>query len=102
MNDMIEKARAIVGRLFARRSQAYSRVFDTTDDPLGDRRYVLDDLMRFAHFGESVYQPDQRKTDILIGRQEMLHRILDYSRLDAVTLYEKYNRDKFNQRKNED
>lgn len=102
MSELIEKARAIVMNLFGRRRQAYSRVFDTTDDPFGDRQYVLDDLMRFAHFGETVFQPDQRKTDVLIGRQEMLHRIFDYAKLNAETLYEKYNRDKFNHRKIEE
>jgi hypothetical protein len=98
MNDLIAKARALVSSMFARRSQAYARVFDTDHDPLGDRKYVLDDLMRFCHFGEAPYHPEQRKTDVLIGRQEVLHRILDYAKLDAATLYEKYNRDKFNPR----
>ena len=102
MNDLIAKARALVGSLFARRSQAYARVFDTTDDPLGDRKVVLDDLMRFCHFGEAPYHPEQRKTDVLIGRQEVLHRIFDYANLDAAALYEKYNREKFNPRKIEE
>jgi hypothetical protein len=102
MNDLIAKARALVGSLFARRSQAYGRVFDMTDDPLGDRKVVLDDLMKFCHFDTGVYHPDQRKTDVLIGRQEVLHRIFDYANLDSATLYQKYSADKFNPRKIEE
>jgi hypothetical protein len=102
MNEYIEKARALVRGLFSRRSQAYARVFDTADDPLGDRQLVLDDLMKFCHFDKGVYHRDQRMTDVLIGRQEVLHRIFDYAKLDAATLYEKYSADKFNPRKIEE
>jgi hypothetical protein len=102
MNEVIEKARALVGRIFSKRSQAYARVFDTTDDPLGDRQVVLDDLMKFCHFDTGVFHRDQRMTDVLIGRQEVLHRIFDYAGLDAATLYQKYSADKFNPRKIEE
>jgi hypothetical protein len=102
MNEYIEKARALVGRIFSKRSQAYARVFDTTDDPLGDRKIVLDDLMKFCHFDQTVYHRDRRMTDVLIGRQEVLHRIFDYAKLDAASLYEKYSADKFNPRKIEE
>lgn len=102
MTEVIEKARALVRGLFSRRSQAYARVFDTDDDPLGDRQVVLDDLMKFCHFDTGTYHPDQRMTDVLIGRQEVLHRIFDYARLDADMLYAKYSREKFNPRKIEE
>jgi hypothetical protein len=102
MNELIEKARALARGLLSRRGQAYARVFDTTDDPLGDRKVVLDDLMKFCHFDKGVYHPDQRMTDVLIGRQEVLHRIFDYAGLDGATLYQKYSADKFNPRKAEE
>jgi hypothetical protein len=100
--DVIEKAYALVRNLFSRRSQAYSRVFNTDDDPLGDKAVVLNDLMKFCHFDQGVYHPNQRMTDVLIGRQEVLQRIIDYSTLDSATLYAKYNREKFNPRKVEE
>jgi hypothetical protein len=96
---VISAAKEIMLSLLRRRHQAYARVFDTDDDPRGDRQFVLDDLARFAHFGETVFHPDQRMTDVLIGRQEMLHRVMDYAKLDAAKLYEKYNADKFNPKK---
>jgi hypothetical protein len=82
----------------SRRRQAYARIFNRDNDPLGDRAIVLDDLMKFCRFGESVFDPNQRKTDVLIGRQEVLHRILDHAGLDLETLFEKYNTDKFKPR----
>jgi len=39
---------------------------------------------------------------VLIGRQEVLHRIFDYANLDSATLYQKYSADKFNPRKIEE
>ncbi|UDL89838.1 hypothetical protein LGH82_33205 [Mesorhizobium sp. PAMC28654] len=102
MSDIIEQARALVRGIFSRRSQAYSRVFDTVDDPRGDRQAVLDDLMKFCHFDKGVYHHDQRMTDVLIGRQEVLHRIFDYAGLDTAALYQKYNAEKFNPRKIEE
>lgn len=82
----------------SKRRGAYARLFDRSNDPLGDKAVVLDDLMKFCRFGESVYHADQRMTDVLIGRQEVLHRILDHANLDLDTLFEKYNRGKFNHR----
>ena len=43
--------------------------------------------------------PDNQWTATLIGRQEMLLRILDYAKLSPDELYVKYSREKFNPRK---
>lgn len=95
---MLDRIRAIRDRLSHRR-QAYARVFNTEDDPLGDRRAVLDDLAKFCRFGDTVFHPNQRVTDVLIGRQEVLQRILDHAHLDLETLYVKQQGERFNPRK---
>jgi hypothetical protein len=83
----------------ARRQQAYSRTFDTLEDAFGDHAAVIADLMKFCRFGESVFHNNQRMTDVLIGRQEVLHRILDHAGLDLEALYVKYNNQKFDPRR---
>jgi hypothetical protein len=85
---------ATVRGLLADRARAYGKMFDTEEGQM-----LLADLMKFAHFGETVFHPDQRMTDVLIGRQEVLHRILDYAHLSPDELYVKYSREKFNPRK---
>lgn len=87
-----------VHTLLAQRQQAYSRVFAGEGSP-EDAKLVLNDLIRFTHFGKTAFHPDQRKTDVLIGRQEVLHRILDYAKLSPDELYVKYSREQFNPRK---
>ncbi|MDP2619902.1 MAG: hypothetical protein Q8P46_06950 [Hyphomicrobiales bacterium] len=72
----------------SRRRQAYARVFD---DGNADAGRVLEDLMQFCRFGQTAFHPDQRVTDVLIGRQEVLYRILDHARLDTDVLFQKYN-----------
>jgi hypothetical protein len=87
-----------VRSLLTQRQQAYARVFAGEGRP-EDAKLVLDDLVRFSHFGRTAFHPDQRMTDVLIGRQEVLHRILDYAKLSPDELYVKYSRDQFNPRK---
>lgn len=89
-----------VKRLLSGRRQAYSRAFDTANS--SDAQVIVADLMRFCRFGESVFHPNQRVTDVLIGRQEVLTRILDHAGLDLETLYLKYHTDKAHQRKGTD
>jgi len=91
---MVEPVRS----LLAERQQAYARVFAGEGKP-ADAKLVLDDLVKFSHFGDTAFHPDQRMTDVLIGRQEMLHRILDYANLSPDELYVKYSRERFNPRK---
>lgn len=85
----------------SRRRQSYARKFDIASNDLSasDAQVILNDLMRFCRGGESLFHPDRRMTDVLIGRQEVLHRIIDYARLDPAVLYEKYNSDRFKPRR---
>ena len=52
---------------------------------------ALKDLAKFCHIGKAPYHPDQRKNDILIGRQEVFFRIIDHLKLEADDLYKIYN-----------
>lgn len=52
---------------------------------------ALKDLARFARIGKAPYHPDQRKNDILIGRQEMYYRIIEHLNLQPDELYAIYN-----------
>ena len=79
--------------LFRTRRQAYAATFERPE-----AREVLDDLVKFCRLGESVYHKDQRMTDVMIGRQEVLHRILDYANLDVEALYGKYAKDRYSVR----
>lgn len=67
------------------RQRAYQFAFP---NPKGNA--VLKDLAKFCHFGKVPYHPDQRKTDILIGRQEVFLRIIDHLNLDLDQLYDLY------------
>lgn len=55
---------------------------------------VLQDLARFAQIGEAPYHPDQRKNDILIGRQEVYYRILQHLTLTPEELFELHSKPK--------
>lgn len=66
------------------RSFHYRRVFDPNN---GDAKAVLADLARFCHANETVFNQDQRMTDVLIGRNEVLLRILRHLKLQPTDLY---------------
>lgn len=53
---------------------------------------ALKDLARFCHIGKAPYHPDQRKNDVLIGRQEVFFRITDHLHLQPDELYELLNK----------
>ena len=53
---------------------------------------VLKDLARFCHANRVPYHADQRKTDILIGRQEVFYRIMEHLNLQPEELYDIYNK----------
>ena len=53
---------------------------------------ALKDLAKFCHIGKAPYHPDQRKNDILIGRQEVFYRIVQHLRLTPDELYDIYNK----------
>lgn len=63
---------------------AYDRVF------LGSTagQIVLRDLARFCRALETIYDADQRKTAVLIGRNEVWKRIQDHLNLQPDELYD--------------
>lgn len=65
-------------------ADAYDRVF------LGSTagQIVLRDLARFCRALETIYDPDQRRTDVLIGRNEVWKRIQDHLNLQPEELYD--------------
>ena len=66
------------------RSRSYRMVFNPQS---GDAKAVLKDLARFCRANETVYHPDQRMTDVMIGRNEVLLRILRHMKLQPTDLY---------------
>ncbi len=53
---------------------------------------ALKDLAKFCRIGVAPYHAERRKTDILIGRQEVFYRIIDHLKLEPDQLYEIYNK----------
>jgi hypothetical protein len=68
-------------------SRAYRLAF-----PNPESSEVLKDLAKFCHIGKAPFHPDQRKTDILIGRQEVFFRIADHLNLQPDELFDIYNK----------
>lgn len=68
------------------RKRAYLAAFP---DPKNNA--VLKDLAKFCRANTSPYHPDVRKTDVLIGRQEVFFRITEHLQLQPHQLYELYN-----------
>lgn len=69
------------------RSRHYRAVFNPQN---GDAKAVLADLARFCRGNETVYHQDQRMTDVMIGRNEVLLRILRHTKLQPTDLYAIY------------
>ena len=73
--------------LALRRTRAYKAAFDQSTQHGKD---ALADLLKFCQHGRSLYRKDQRQTDILIGRQEVLMRILSALSISEQELHELY------------
>lgn len=58
----------------------------------GPGKEVLADLARFCHMRDAPWHPDTRGRDVLIGRQEVFHRIMQHLHMSESELYELYNR----------
>lgn len=69
------------------RKRAYQFTFQNPE-----KNDVLKDLAKFCHANETPYHPDARKTDVLIGRQEVWLRIVRHLKLNPEQLFEIYNR----------
>ena len=51
---------------------------------------ALKDLAKFCHIGQAPFHPEQRKTDVLIGRQEVFYRIIHHLHLQPDELFAIY------------
>jgi len=86
---------SVQGLIFARRKHAYERLFKTADGaPAGDARVVLADLRRFARMPDAPVarsgvtgQTDVLATGVMIGRQEVVNRILAHLHIDERALF---------------
>lgn len=71
------------------RQGAYHRLFVGQPMP-GDVQVVMDDLAVFCRAYETPFYPDQRLTDVAIGRGEVYRRIVEYTRLSNDELFHRY------------
>ncbi len=75
------------------RKQAYKQVFcgqNEDGSPSIPGEVVLEDLAKFCHAHESAFQPDERTTLILLGRQEVFARIQHQLHMTDDQLYRLY------------
>lgn len=80
-------------RVFEKRKAAYERLFPYENGTIsGDAATVLADLKRFARLPDAPLakdlngQSDLLQTGILMGRQEIVNRILAQTGIDSRTL----------------
>lgn len=77
------------------RKTAYQLVFGTGGGdnivPNTAKQFVLDDLKRFCRANRSVFESDQRMTDVMIGRHEVFLRICQHLNMHPEQLYAIYN-----------
>jgi hypothetical protein len=84
-----------IAAAFARRKHAYERLFRLADGaPQGDARAVLADLKRFARMPDAPVarstvsgQTDALATGVMIGRQEVVNRILAHIHIDERAFF---------------
>ena len=76
---MLEK---IIPTFLTDRERAYRLAFSS---PAG--KAVLADLAKFCRATETVFNPDPRLTDVLIGRNEVFRRIQNHIHLTPEELY---------------
>lgn len=107
MNDTVEYyadfAADLVTEGLARARETAGSVYRRTIDYLRTRKrsyevtfgshagkIVLEDLAQFCRAGQAPFDPDQRLTDVLIGRQEVFYRIAQHLNLDPLQLNRLY------------
>ena len=81
MTDLVEKTWNFVRR----KKQDYNLVFPR-NSPAAQR--VLADLSEFCRANDTVFNSDQRFTDVLIGRNEVFRRIQNFLNLSSADLYQ--------------
>ena len=72
------------------RKSAYVRVFVSGTPSKEDREIVLRDLALFCHADETAFRPSERETALVLGRQEVMHRIRYHTRFPVNTLMHLY------------
>lgn len=90
MKDLFDRMRKVIFR----RRQAYRSLFQPGDVRTVAAEIVLADLRKFCRgtMAPAVYSTvsgtiDEKATFITIGRQEVLHRILQHLHVDDADLY---------------
>lgn len=81
MDTLVEKTWNYVRRV----KQDYVMVFPRSS-PAAQR--VLADLAQFCRANDTVFNTDQRYTDVLIGRNEVFRRIQNFLELSSADLYQ--------------
>lgn len=85
----------MIDAVFRRRRNAYGRLFKLQDGrPVGDSRLVLADLKRFARLPDAPLvrasgsgNADPLATGVMIGRQEVVNRILAHLHLSDAAFF---------------
>jgi hypothetical protein len=72
------------------RKGAYMRVFIGGAPTKEDRAMVLRDLGLFCRADETAFRPTERETTLVLGRQEVMHRIRYHTRFPVDTLMQLY------------
>lgn len=72
------------------RKGAYARVFVSGTPSREDRELVLRDLALFCYADETAFRPSERETALVLGRQEVMHRIRYHTRLPVDALMQIY------------
>lgn len=70
------------------RKTAYSLTFSKNK---GATRLVMADLVKFSKWQEGAFHKDQRVTDRLLGRQDVIRRINEHLNLSDTQLMALYN-----------
>jgi hypothetical protein len=69
------------------RQLAYLRALDPQTE---SGRMVLEDLAKFCRANDTTFMPDQRLSDVLVGRREVWLRIQEHLRLSEDQLWAIY------------
>jgi hypothetical protein len=72
------------------RKNAYMRVFIGGTPTKEDRAIVLRDLGVFCRADETAFRQSERETTLVLGRQEVMHRIRYHTRFPVDTLMHLY------------
>lgn len=83
-------ADALVMEHVRRSKVSYARVFGGGNATADDVAFVMHDLAWFCKAFDPLWSSDPREQDRYVARREVFQRILEYTSLDADTLYKRY------------